>query len=71
MASPAAAPPGLVDTFETARRLGVRPRHVRDAVAAGRLPVVRIGRLLRFRPGDIDAFTAANRVVVGAEMGGS
>ncbi len=52
----------LLDTKELAAQLGCSVSTVKRQVAAGAIPVVRIGRLVRFRRGDvavlIDALTA-------------
>jgi excisionase family DNA binding protein len=50
----------LLDWDQVAERLGTTPRWVREARYRGDLPFVRVGKLIRFRPSDIDAFIAAN-----------
>ena len=52
----------LLDTAATAQYLGVTERWVRSAWATRQLPAVRLGRLIRFRVDDLDAFVAAGRV---------
>ncbi len=50
----------LLDWDQVAERLGTTPRWVREARYRGDLPFVRVGKLIRFRPEDIDAFIADN-----------
>lgn len=54
---------GLVDTLEVAAMLGCSVSTVKRLVASGAVPVIKIGRLVRFRERDvaamIDAFTAS------------
>jgi excisionase family DNA binding protein len=45
-----------------ARRLGMSPRHLWDLVKAGKVPYVRLGRLVRFMPADLDAYIKAHRI---------
>lgn len=45
---------------DTAQALGVSERTLRHMVSTRRIPVVKFGRLLRFRPADIEAFLRAN-----------
>ncbi len=51
----------LFDTEAAAARLGVSPRTVRRLVAQRAVTHYRVGRLVRFRPSDLDAFLAAGR----------
>ncbi|MDX6225499.1 MAG: Helix-turn-helix domain [Frankiales bacterium] len=48
--------PCLLTIQQTAHRLAISPRLVRTVAHTGGLPCVRIGRLLRFRPEDVDQF---------------
>lgn len=54
------------DSFFTvktlAERLAITPMTVYRLVEKGTLPAVKIGKSIRFRPGDIDAFLDAVRV---------
>lgn len=52
----------LMDKEQVAERLNVGVRYVDRLVAERRLPHHRIGRLVRFRQADVDAFLAATRV---------
>ncbi len=47
------APDALVDVEEAAKLLAMTPTAVRSAAQRGSLPVVRVGRRLRFRPADL------------------
>lgn len=51
---------------EAADVLGVSERWVRRAVAERRIPFVKVGRLIRFRRSDLDAYIAANTVEASA-----
>ena len=46
----------LLDYRECAELLHIKPSTVRLWVFQKRLPVVRIGRAVRFRPSDLEAF---------------
>lgn len=52
-------PRPLLDINAVAERLGVSDRFVRRLVATRRIPYVKVGRLVRFHPEDIDHYTAA------------
>jgi excisionase family DNA binding protein len=47
---------GLIDGWEAARRLAIRPRTLRLWVRQRRIGYVRVGRLVRFDPTVIEAF---------------
>ena len=47
----------LLTVKQVARRLNLSQRTVRRLIATGVLPVVRIGRLVRIRPMDLEAIT--------------
>ena len=56
------APPDtvtLLDTREAARRLSLAPETIRLLVRRGEIPVVRIGRAVRFRIADLEMFIEA------------
>ena len=46
----------LINTSSVAKKLSVSCRMVRILLKAGELPAVRVGRCLRFREEDVDAF---------------
>lgn len=46
-------PDTLLTAHDVARKVRVSTRTVRRLVAEGRLPVIRIGRLVRFRARDV------------------
>ena len=50
----------LLTPQEMAERLGVTERWLRRALAEGRLEVVKVGRLNRFRSSYVEQFIAAN-----------
>jgi excisionase family DNA binding protein len=51
----------LLRPRDTARRLGVSLPQIYHLAATGRLPCVRIGRSVRFRPADVDRFIRDHR----------
>jgi excisionase family DNA binding protein len=56
-------PRTLKTAIEVAKRLGVSERWVRDHATrrSPRLPVVKLGSLLRFRPEDVEQFIDSQR----------
>ena len=46
--------PPLIDINQLAFRLGTSLRHIRRLVQERRIPYLKVGRLLRFDPRDID-----------------
>jgi len=56
MAAPTRGRDPLWDVEAVARRLGVQVRHVRRLVAERRIPFIKWGHLLRFDPGEIEAW---------------
>lgn len=52
----------LVTKREAAARLGVSVRFLENQVRQRSLSVVRLGRAVRFRPKDLEAFVEANRL---------
>jgi excisionase family DNA binding protein len=52
----------LLDADEAAWYLNTSTRWVRSAWSARKLPAVKVGRCVRFRVEDLDAFVAAQRV---------
>lgn len=61
-AVPAPAARGLLDDQGAADYLGTTPRHVRKLWSERRLPAIKVGRLVRFDPRDLDAYIKAQRV---------
>ena len=53
----------LLTIREVARYLGVSEKTIRRMVAAGLIPCVRIGRAIRFLPGDVFRWVSARREV--------
>lgn len=53
---------GLLDENGAAQYLGTSSRHVRELWAQRKLAAVKVGRLVRFRIEDLDAFIDENRV---------
>lgn len=51
----------LLDIDAVAELLGTSVRHLRRLVQERRIPVVRVGRLIRFDPADIDAWLDDHR----------
>ena len=57
---PAGSPPLLLNPREAAGLLGVSERTLRDLTEPrGDLPTVRVGRLVRYRPAALEAWTEA------------
>lgn len=50
----------LWDVVDAASATGLSVRYVRRLIAERRLPVVRIGRLVRIRPDDMRTFISEN-----------
>jgi excisionase family DNA binding protein len=48
--------PALLDVAGAAARLGVSPRFIRYQIAARTIRHLKVGRYVRFRPEDVDAF---------------
>lgn len=45
--------PRLLSIDQLADHLGTSPRHIRRLIAERRIPYVKVGRLIRFDPGEI------------------
>jgi excisionase family DNA binding protein len=54
----------LLDADQVARVLRVTPRHIRRLVAERRIPFVKVGRFVRFDPGQLDVWLDQHRVEV-------
>jgi excisionase family DNA binding protein len=52
----------LLDKAEAARRLGVSIRTIHNRIKAGTIPHVRLGKLIKFIPADLERFIQAHRV---------
>jgi excisionase family DNA binding protein len=52
----------LIDIATVAERLGVKVRYVRRLVAERRIEHVKVGRLIRFDPAEVDASIDRGRV---------
>jgi excisionase family DNA binding protein len=52
----------LLDVAGLAARLGVTVRFVRRLVEERRVPYVKVGRLVRFDPAEVEGWIVANRV---------
>lgn len=53
---------GLLTEDQAAQYLATSPRHLRTLRASRRIPYVKVGRRVRFRRSDLDAFAASNLV---------
>ena len=53
--------PPLLSPAQVAHRLGVKVSWVYAQASQGKLPCVRLGKYLRFVPGEIDAWLAQHR----------
>ena len=53
---------GLLSVEAAAEYLSTSPRFIRRLVAERRVPYVKVGRLVRLTPEDLDDFIAAGRV---------
>lgn len=51
----------LLDIDAVAEQLNTSVRHIRRLVHEHRIPVVRVGRLIRFDPADLDAWLDEHR----------
>lgn len=51
-----------LDVTAAADYLGITVRHVRELVARRSIPYVKVGRLVRFLPEDLDAYLAERKV---------
>ena len=51
----------LLDWEAAAERLGITPRHLRALRERREIPIVKVGRLVRFDPDDLDAYAETQR----------
>ena len=56
--------PALLTVNQAAAALGISPRTLRRLLAEGQLAHVRVGRLVRVSPLDLDAYISMNRSIV-------
>ncbi len=61
MAAPAAEPTPLVDIAAAASHLGVSEAFMRRLVLEKRIRYYKVGKFVRFRPADLEAFVEAGR----------
>jgi excisionase family DNA binding protein len=54
-----------LSTQEAARRLGVTPRTLYRFIDQGELPAYRLGRVIRLKADDVDAFIEGSRIEPG------
>lgn len=54
--------PNLLTVEEAAERLSVSPRNIRHQIYLRRLPIVKVGRLVRIDERDLEAFIEDGRV---------
>ena len=52
----------LLDKIETAERLKISLRTLDNRIKAGTIPFVRLGKLVRFIPSDIEKFIEAHKI---------
>jgi excisionase family DNA binding protein len=52
----------LLDVDGVAQALGVTTRHVRRLVAERRIPFFKVGKFVRFDPGELDVWLGQQRV---------
>jgi excisionase family DNA binding protein len=52
----------MLSTDAAAELLGVRARTVRNLIDAGDLRAYRVGRVIKVRPEDLEAYLQANRL---------
>jgi len=62
----AAAEIEWLSTQDAARRLGITPRTLYRFIDLGELPAYRLGRVIRLKADDVDAFIEASRIAPGS-----
>ena len=55
-----------LSTQDAARRLGITPRTLYRFIDLGDLPAYRLGRVIRLKADDVDAFIEASRIAPGS-----
>jgi excisionase family DNA binding protein len=53
---------GLLDKIQAAQRINISLRNLDNRIKAGTIPFVKIGRLVRFIPRDIEKFIEAHKI---------
>jgi excisionase family DNA binding protein len=59
--------PELMSIDQLATRLGITVRHVRRLVAEKRVPYLKVGRPVRFDPGEISTWLSESRRSAGGQ----
>jgi excisionase family DNA binding protein len=54
--------PRLLTEAQVCEHLSITPRHLRELRYRRDIPFVKVGRLVRFRPAEVDAWLEANTV---------
>jgi len=54
--------PRLMDETQVCDYLGITLRHLRDLRYRNEIPYVKVGRLVRFRPAEVEAYLDAQTV---------
>ena len=62
----AAAEIDWLSTQDAARRLGITPRTLYRFIDLGELPAYRLGRVIRLKAEDVDAFIESSRIEPGS-----
>lgn len=62
----AAAEIEWLSTQDAARRLGITPRTLYRFIDLGELPAYRLGRVIRLKADDVDAFIESSRIEPGS-----
>lgn len=62
MAHLATDPAALLNADQVAARLGCKIRLVRKLQAERQIPFVKVGRLTRYRPSDVESYIESNTV---------
>jgi excisionase family DNA binding protein len=57
--------PRLLTIDQLAEHLGITTRHVRRLIAERRVPYLKVGKLVRFDPGEIAGWLDGRRVTCG------
>lgn len=55
-----------LSTQDAARRLGITPRTLYRFIDLGELPAYRLGRVIRLKADDVDAFIESSRIEPGS-----